>query len=62
MSEGIRESKEGEGQEFEETNEKSDEPIQEEIDADNQKGKEVQDILVTCQESPVEVTKSPSGK
>ena len=62
MSEGIRESKEDEGQELEETNEKSDEPIEEEIDADNQKGKELQDILVTCQESPVEVTKSPSGK
>ena len=56
MSEGIRESKEGEGLELEETNEKSGEPIEEETAADNQfqKGRELQDNLVTNQESLVE--------
>ena len=52
ISAGMRESKENEEQGLEETTEKSDEPIEEEMDVDGkEKGKEVQDNLVTSQES-----------
>ena len=69
ISAGMRESKENERQGLEETNEKSDEPIEEdnEVDVQFQKGKELQDNLVTSQEILVEsncaeVIKSNSGK
>ena len=65
----MRESKENERQGLEETNEKSDEAIEEdnEVDVQFQKGKELQDNLVTSQEILVEsncaeVIKSNSGK
>ena len=65
----MRESKENERQGLEETNEKSDEPIEEdnEVDVQFQKGKELQDNMVTSQEILVEsnseeVIKSNSGK
>ena len=48
ISEGIRESKEGEGLEVDEPNGKSDEPIEEEI------GKEIPDNLETSKESLIE--------
>ena len=65
ISEGIR--KEEESQELEETNKKSDEPTAEEIDADKECQKELQDNLVTSPESlvdsnSVEVIQSTSGK
>ena len=65
ISEGMR--KEEESQELEETNKKSDEPTAEEIDADKECQKELQDNLVTSPESlvdsnSVEVIQSTSGK
>ena len=64
----MRESKENEEQGLEETTEKSDEPSEEEMDVDGkEKGKELQDNLVTSQESlgesnSAELIKSASGK
>ena len=56
ISEGFKKSKEDDGEELGETNEKSDEPTEKKVDSENkiQKGKEIQDKLVTHQESLVE--------